>query len=212
MELQQRLSSLGIIPFIAIDKSGDIIPACEALDRAGLPVAEITFRTPAGREALRVAAERFPHFLIGAGTVTQIEEAEVAHAAGVAFAVYPGTNPHILGKASHLGLPFFPGVCTPTDIELAMTCGASLLKVFPAEPIGGLPLLDALHAPYRHRGVTFIPTGEINPANLAGYLRCPAVTAIGCTWLVTKDLLARRDFEGIEQRVREAVSIRCQLD
>lgn len=211
MDLHKRLHSLGIIPVIAIDDPDDIVPVCEALDRGGLPVAEITFRTPAGRQALRIAVERFPHFLIGAGTVTQTEEAEAAKDAGASFAVAPGTNPPVLAKASALGLPFFPGVCTPTDIELALNSGATLLKFFPAEAMGGLSLLSALHAPYKHRGISFIPTGGIKPANLAEYLGNAAVTAIGGTWLVTKDLVTRRNFEAIESLTHEALAIRNQV-
>ncbi len=208
MDLQQRVSDLGIIPVIAVDDSADILPICQALDRGGLPVAEITFRTEAGREALKLAARNFPHFLIGAGTVTLPEEVDAAHAAGAAFAVAPGTNPSILARAQGLGLPFFPGVCTPTDIELALSAGARLLKFFPAEAMGGLTLLNGLFAPYRHRGIAFIPTGGIKPSNLAEYLRCPAVKAIGGTWLVTSDLLKKRAFDAIEQLTREAVEIR----
>jgi 2-dehydro-3-deoxyphosphogluconate aldolase/(4S)-4-hydroxy-2-oxoglutarate aldolase len=208
MDLQHRIKDLGIIPVIAIEQAADILPICQALDRGGLPVAEITFRTEAGREALKLAVQNFPHFLVGAGTVTLPEEVDAAHAAGAAFAVAPGTNPAIVGSALGLGLPFFPGVCTPTDIELALSAGARLLKFFPAEAMGGLTVLNALYAPYRHRGVSFIPTGGIKPSNLGDYLRCPAVKAIGGTWLVTSDLLKKRAFDAIEQLAREAVEIR----
>lgn len=206
--VEQRLRALRIVPVIAVDRADDIVPVCEALGAGGLPVAEITFRTDAGRAALRIARERFPDFLIGAGTVTLPEGAQLAVDAGAHFAVAPGTSPAIVARAAELGLPFFPGICTPTDIELALSLGARLMKFFPAEAAGGLPMVSALHAPYKHRGVSFMPTGGVKPENLAAYLASPAVVAVGGTWIVTSELVKERRFDRIEALAREACASR----
>lgn len=205
--IAERLRALRVVPVIAIDKADDIVPVCEALGAGGLPVAEITFRTPAGRAALKIARDRFPDFLIGAGTVTLAEEVQLAADAGAHFAVAPGTSPAIVARAGELGLPFFPGVCTPTDIELALSLGARLLKFFPAEAAGGLPMVAALHAPYKHRGVSFMPTGGIKPENLASYLASPAIAAVGGTWIVTADLVKERRFDRIQTLAGDARAI-----
>jgi len=207
--VEQRLRALRIVPVIAIDRADDIVPVCEALGAGGLSVAEVTFRTDAGRDALRIARERFPDFLIGAGTVTLPEEVQLAADAGAHFAVAPGTSPVIVARAAELGLPFFPGVCTPTDIELALSLGARLMKFFPAEAAGGLPMVSALHAPYKHRGVSFMPTGGVKPENLAAYLASPAVAAVGGTWIVTSELVMERRFDRIEALAREACASRA---
>lgn len=165
MSIQDKIKEARIVPVIAIEKAEDILPLCEALGEGGLPVAEITFRTEAGRKALALARKHFPDFLIGAGTVTQIEELEAAVEAGASFAVAPGLNPTIVTRAKELGLPIFPGVCTPSDIELALTLDAKLLKFFPAEAAGGIPMLKALYGPYKHRGISFMPTGGVNLCN-----------------------------------------------
>lgn len=205
--LESRLRSLRIVPVLAIDRAEDIVPLCEALGEGGLPVVEITFRTDAGRKALALAASRFPDFLLGAGTVTRPAEVDAAAEAGAAFAVAPGTNPSIIERAAAIGLPFCPGVCTPTDIEAALEAGASTLKFFPAEAAGGLAMLRALHAPYKPRGVSFIPTGGINPSNAGAYLAHPGVVAIGGTWITTADLVAARDWARIKALAREAAAI-----
>ncbi len=207
MTIQERIQIAGVIPVIAIDRAEDIIPLCDALGNGGLPVAEITFRTEAGREALRSARRSFPDFLLGAGTVTRIEELEAAAEAGADFAVAPGTNPRIVERAAQLGLPFFPGVCTPTDIELALSLGAKTLKFFPAEAAGGLPMIKALYAPYKHLGISFVPTGGIRAGNLGDYLSTPGVTAVGGTWLATPQLLKERRFDEIERQATDAVVI-----
>lgn len=207
MTISDKLRAVRIVPVIAIDDAEDIVPVCEALGEGGLPVAEITFRTEAGQRALKMARDRFPEFLVGAGTVTRMEELERAADAGAQFAVAPGTNPRIVERAGELGLPFSPGVCTPSDIETALGAGAQLLKFFPAEAVGGLPMLKALYGPYKHRGVSFVPTGGIKTSNLAEYLANPAVTAVGGTWLVTAELVKERNFARITELAREAVAI-----
>ena len=180
---------------------------CEALQAGGLQVAEITFRTKAAPEAIRLASEAFPDFLIGAGTVTRIEELEQAQDVGAQFAVAPGVNPIILEHAQHIGLDFFPGVCTPSDVEAALQCGVNFLKFFPAEAAGGLKMLSALYGPYAHRVEGFMPTGGVNLGNLNDYLAHPAVACVGGTWIVPKNLLAEGNWDEIERLTREAVEL-----
>lgn len=201
----ERIQTARIVPVIALDDAADAIPLCQALRQGGLEVAEITFRTAAAAEAIRIVAREFPEFTLGAGTVTRPEEVDAAREAGAGFAVAPGCNPRIVRRAQAAGLSFFPGVCTPSDIEQALELGCTLLKFFPADAMGGLKTLKALHAPYAHRGVRFIPTGGVTAENMAEYLKSPAVAAVGGTWLATRDLVARREWEQIAERTRQAV-------
>lgn len=203
--IQERIQAARIIPVIALDDAADAIPLCQALRQGGLEVAEITFRTAAAAEAIRIVAREFPEFTLGAGTVTQPEEVNAARAAGAGFAVAPGCNPRIVRQAQEAGLPFFPGVCTPSDIEQALELGCTLLKFFPADAMGGLKTVKALHAPYAHRGVRFIPTGGVTADNMVEYLKSPAVAAVGGTWLATRDLVAKREWAQITERTCLAV-------
>lgn len=203
----QALAKAKVVPVVALDRAEDAVPMCEALQAGGLPVAEITFRTEAAPEAIRLAREAFPNFLIGAGTVTRIEELEQAQSVGAQFAVAPGVNPIILQRAQEIGLDFFPGVCTPSDVEAALQCGVNFLKFFPAEAAGGLKMLGALYGPYAHRVEGFMPTGGVNTDNLKDYLAHPAVTCVGGTWIVPKNLLAEQNWSEIERLAREAVEL-----
>jgi 2-dehydro-3-deoxyphosphogluconate aldolase/(4S)-4-hydroxy-2-oxoglutarate aldolase len=206
-EIADHLSQAKVVPVIAINEAEEALHICEALQEGGLHVAEITFRTPAGQKGLARAVDAFPDFLIGAGTVTQIEEVDLAKDAGAKFAVAPGLNRTILSRAALRQLPFFPGVCTPSDIEAGLEEEITFLKFFPAEAAGGLKMLSAMYGPYAHRGVKFMPTGGISLSNLKDYLSHPAVAAIGGTWLVAKTLIEKKDWAGITQFTREAVDI-----
>ena len=203
----QRLAEAKVVPVVALDRAEDAVPMCEALQAGGLPVAEITFRTEAAPDAIRLAREAFPDFLIGAGTVTRVEELQHAKDVGAQFAVAPGVNPFILDHARALRMDFFPGVCTPSDVEAALQCDVSFLKFFPAEAAGGLTMLSALYAPYRHRVEGFMPTGGVNVDNLCDYLTHPAVTCVGGTWIVPKNLLAEQNWNEITRLAKEAVEL-----
>ncbi|MDK2971397.1 MAG: 2-dehydro-3-deoxyphosphogluconate aldolase / (4S)-4-hydroxy-2-oxoglutarate aldolase [Candidatus Sumerlaeota bacterium] len=206
MSIEERLAEARLVPVIALPRAEDAVPLCEALGAGGLRCAEMTFRTAAGREGLKLAVERFPDFLVGAGTVTTPEEAKQAADAGARFAVAPGTNPHVIETALAAGLPFSPGVCTPSDIEAALACGVTLLKFFPAEAAGGVKFLKAIAAPYKHRGVRFVPTGGINEKNAAAYLAMKEVVAVGGSWIVASELLEARDWKEVERRTAIAMA------
>jgi len=201
----EALETAKIVPVIAISEPEEALHICEALQAGGLSVAEITFRTPAAREGLRLAVKAYPDFLIGAGTVTQKEELDIAVDAGANFAVAPGLNPVILEYAASRDFPFIPGVCTPSDIEHGLQLGLTMLKYFPAEAAGGLKMLNAMYAPYAHRGVRFMPTGGVSLSNLNEYLSHPAVAAIGGTWIVAKNLVEEKNWKEITRLTREAV-------
>ncbi|HNT36115.1 MAG TPA: bifunctional 4-hydroxy-2-oxoglutarate aldolase/2-dehydro-3-deoxy-phosphogluconate aldolase [bacterium] len=205
--ITDRIEKSRIIPVIALEKAEDAIPLCKALGAGGLHVAEITFRTAAARDALKIVSQEFPEFALGAGTVTTLEEVETAVNCGAQFAVAPGLNPRVVKKAQELGLPFFPGVCTPTDIEMALECGCQTLKYFPAGEMGGISMLKALYGPYRHKGVRFIPTGGVSVTNLADYIKEPSVVAVGGTWIASAGLIKAKNWDEISNLARSAVEI-----
>jgi 2-dehydro-3-deoxyphosphogluconate aldolase/(4S)-4-hydroxy-2-oxoglutarate aldolase len=201
-----RVAHYGVVPVIAIEKVEAAIPLADALLEGGLPVVEITFRTAAAAEVIRKLAKERPQLLVGAGTVLTGTNLEAAKANGAAFAVAPGLNPQIVKQAQSLGLPFVPGVATPTDIEQALALGCKLLKFFPAEALGGVAMIEALSAPYKHTGVRFMPTGGVNPGNLETYLKLGTVAAVGGTWIAKKEDLAGGKWDDIRSRCKAALA------
>jgi 2-dehydro-3-deoxyphosphogluconate aldolase/(4S)-4-hydroxy-2-oxoglutarate aldolase len=203
--LVERFAAMRLLPMIVIDDPDDAVPLARALSDGGLPCAEITLRTPRALEALRRIAGELPDMLIGAGTVLTPAQAAEARAAGARFVVAPGFNVGMVEFCQSVDLPVFPGVCTPTEIEMALSAGLSVLKFFPAEPIGGLAYLKAVAAPYRT--VSFIPTGGISQSNLGSYLAFPRVVACGGSWLAPNDWIAAAQFDRIRDTTRAAVAI-----
>jgi 2-dehydro-3-deoxyphosphogluconate aldolase / (4S)-4-hydroxy-2-oxoglutarate aldolase len=202
-----RVAALGVVPVIAIDKIEAALPLADALLEGGLPVVEITFRTAAAAEVIRKIAQERPQLVVGAGTVLTPANLEAAKSSGAAFAVAPGLNPQIVKLAQQMGLPFVPGVATPSDIEQGLTLGCNLLKFFPAEALGGVSMIEALSAPYKHTGVRFMPTGGINTGNLESYLKLDTVAAVGGTWIAKKEDLAVGKWDEVRQRCRAALEI-----
>ena len=201
------LRQYGVIPVVAVESPEQGLKLCEALCAAGLPVAEITFRTAAAEATLRAASSRFPDMILGAGTVLTVDQLRRAQGAGACFAVAPGCNPTVVEAAVAMGFAFAPGVCTPSDIERAVSLGVTNLKFFPAEAVGGVPLLKALIGPYGHLGLQFCPTGGIDEANLASYLALPQVAVVGGTWIAKKELLAAGQWSTITDLARRAVTL-----
>ena len=204
-DVADRLRAFGVVPVLAPETVDDGLRTCEALAAAGLPVAEITFRTRAAPAILEAVRARFGGFLLGAGTVLDGENLRRAFGGGAEFAVAPGHNPAVAGEAVRRGWPFFPGVCTPSEIEGALAAGFRLLKFFPAEAMGGARTLSSMAAPYRHLGVRFMPTGGVTPDNLAGYLALPEVACVGGTWLGHPAGAAAGQWEQIRLSARVAV-------
>lgn len=203
-QIYETLKQHRLVPVIALDDASQANPLADALVAGGLPVAEVTFRTPAALESIRLMAER-GDLLVGAGTVLTTEQVDQAQAAGAKFLVSPGFNPRVVSHALAIGMPICPGVCTPSDVEQAIEHGLEVVKFFPAESFGGLSTLKAIAAPYRQ--MRFIPTGGIGPANVADYLAFDRVVACGGSWMVKPALYASGDFSGVETAVREAVEL-----
>lgn len=200
----ERIAELGVVPVIAIDKVEQALPLADALLAGGLPVVEITFRTAAAADVIRLLAQERPALIVGAGTVLTPETVKIALEAGAQFAVAPGLNPRVVRAAQEANLPFVPGIANPSDIEAGLELGCKLLKFFPAEALGGTKLLSAFSAPYKHTGVTFMPTGGASMANLEAYLKIETVAAVGGTWIAKKEDMAEGKWTEIAQRCREA--------
>ena len=201
----ERVRAMRILPVIVIDDPDDAVPLAVALRDGGLPCAEVTLRTPRAMDSLGRITREVPEMLVGAGTVLSPAQAAEARSAGARFAVAPGFNPAVVEYCQSVELPVFPGVCTPTEVEMALGAGLSVLKFFPAEAIGGLAFLKAIAAPYTT--VSFIPTGGIGPSNLASYLAFPRVVACGGSWMAPNDWIAAKQFDRIRDTTRAAVTI-----
>ena len=201
--LVERLAQLKIVPVIVIDDPAAASALAGALVDGGLPCAEVTFRTAAAGEALRRMSDSAPDLLLGAGTVLSVAQAREARAAGATFIVAPGFNPAVVDHCLEHGIPVFPGVCTPTDIEAALAKGITTVKFFPAEPIGGIKYLRAIAAPYTM--MRFIPTGGINAENLRSYLAFDRVVACGGSWMAPADWIAAKAFDQIRDETARAL-------
>jgi 2-dehydro-3-deoxyphosphogluconate aldolase/(4S)-4-hydroxy-2-oxoglutarate aldolase len=208
-EVLKKLGDFGVVPVIALTKAADALPLGEALLEGGLPCAEITFRTEAAGEAIQALTQKYPEITVGAGTVLTTEQAQRAIAAGASFVVSPGFDARIVDLCIEREIPITPGVATPTEINMALDRGLTILKFFPAEALGGVKTLKAIAAPYG--GVKFIPTGGVSLENLGSYLSLPAVHCCGGSWLVKRALIDAGDFTEIVRLVREAVDIVHQI-
>jgi len=192
------------VPVIAIGDASKAHDLAEALIEGGLPVAEITLRTPASLDALRTVARNSAMY-VGVGSLRNREDVKRAHDAGAKFAVSAGFLAEIADECSKLKIPYFPGVATPTEILMALSAGLTSLKFFPAETLGGVAAIKAISAPFP--GVTFMPTGGINAANASEYLALKQVIAVGGSWMVAQNLIDSGDFETIIKLTREAVEL-----
>jgi 2-dehydro-3-deoxyphosphogluconate aldolase / (4S)-4-hydroxy-2-oxoglutarate aldolase len=205
MDFERMLSETRVVPVVEMPRVEDAVPLASALAEGGLPCAEITFRTAAAAAAIAAISAALPAFLVGAGTVLSVRQAEEAIAAGARFLVSPGFDDAVVEFARDSGVPMLPGVCTPSEIARAVSQGLDLVKFFPAEAAGGLGYLKAVAAPFG--AVRFVPTGGIGPANLTSYLEHPQVVACGGSWMVKRQMIADGDFAAITRMTAEAVSM-----
>lgn len=199
----EKLSKIGIVPVVKIDRAEDAVPLAKALCAGGLPCAEVTFRTAAAAEAIKAMTTNFPEMCVGAGTVLNAEQVDAAVEAGVQFIVSPGLNPRTVKYCMEKNIPITPGTSSPSDIEQAIELGLDVVKFFPAEQSGGLAKIKAMAAPYVN--MKFMPTGGINAKNLTSYLDFNKIIACGGSWMVPGDLINAGEWDKIEQLTREAV-------
>lgn len=201
----EQIGKIGIVPVVVLNDAGDAKNLAQALVNGGLPCAEVTFRTEAAEESIRIMSKEFPQMLVGAGTVLSTEQADRAVAAGAKFIVSPGFNPTVVKHCLDKNIPVTPGTQTPSEMEQAMELGLDVVKFFPAEPAGGLNMIKAVAAPYTT--LSFMPTGGINLGNVEAYLKYDRILACGGSWMVKGDLVSAGKFDEIEKMTREAAEL-----
>lgn len=203
-DVLKEIYGIGIVPVIALEDAKDAKPLAKALIDGGLPCAEVTFRTAAAQESIKIMTTEYPEMLVGAGTVLTTEQVDRAVAAGAKFIVSPGLNPEVVKYCVDKNIPVCPGCSNPSDIEQAIALGLDVVKFFPAEAAGGLAMIKAMSAPYVN--MKFMPTGGINASNLNEYLDFKKIIACGGSWMVKSDLIKAGQFDKITELTKEAVS------
>ncbi len=205
VNIAEQFEKIGVVPVVALDDAKDAKNLAKALVEGGLPCAEVTFRTEAAEESIRIMAEAYPEMLVGAGTVLTTEQVDRAIAAGGKFIVSPGFDPEIVDYCIEREIPVFPGIITPSELAQAVKRGLKVVKFFPAESFGGVNTIKNLAAPYNM--VKFMPTGGVNLNNLKNYLDYDRILCCGGTWMVKKDMIAAGDFEEIRKISAEAAAM-----
>ena len=204
-EVLEKLGQYGIVPVVVLNDSKDAAPLADALCDGGLACAEVTFRTETAADSIRIMTEKHPEMLVGAGTVLTTKQVDEAVKAGARFIVSPGLNPTVVKYCIEKNIPITPGVATPSEMEQAIELGLNLVKFFPAEPSGGLAMINAVAAPYTM--LKFMPTGGINPTNVKDYLNSDKIFACGGSWMVKGNLINDGNFDKIKELTKEAVNI-----
>ncbi|MBQ1439476.1 MAG: bifunctional 4-hydroxy-2-oxoglutarate aldolase/2-dehydro-3-deoxy-phosphogluconate aldolase, partial [Solobacterium sp.] len=205
MDMNERIAACGVVPVVVLEDAKDAKPLAEALVEGGLPVAEVTFRTAAAEESIRIMAEAYPDMLVGAGTVLSVEQAQRAVNAGAKFIVSPGFDEEVVDWCLANNVPVYPGIITPSEATKAVKRGLKIVKFFPAEQFGGVATIKALAAPFTT--LKFMPTGGINAKNIRDYLSNNKISACGGSWMVKGDLVKAGDFAKIKELVKEAVEL-----
>ena len=201
----EKIAGFGVVPVVVLDDVKDAAPLAKALVEGGLPCAEVTFRTAAAEESIRIMATEYPDMFVGAGTVLTIEQVDRAVAAGAKFIVSPGFDPEIVDYCLEKEIPVFPGCITPSEVAQAVKRGLKVVKFFPAEQFGGVATIKAMAAPYV--GLKFMPTGGVSAKNLADYLGFKKIVACGGSWMVKGDMIAAGEFDNIKEMTAEAVAL-----
>lgn len=203
--MEEILEGYGVVPVVVLKDAKDAVPLADALYKGGLTCAEVTFRTDAAEESIKLMSEKYPEMLVGAGTVLTVEQVDRAVKAGAKFIVSPGFDPEIVDYCLDNNIPVFPGCVTPSEVAQAVKRGLKVVKFFPAEQAGGLPMIKAMAAPYGM--VKFMPTGGVNAKNLSDYLSCKNIVCCGGSWMVKGDLITEGKFDEIEALTKEAVEL-----
>ena len=204
-EMLKTIEGFGVVPVVVLNDAKDAAPLAQALCEGGLPCAEVTFRTEAAEESIRIMATEFPEMVIGAGTVLTIDQVDRAVEAGAKFIVSPGFDPEIVDYCISKNIPVLPGCITPSEVTQAVKRGLEVVKFFPAEQFGGVATIKALAAPFT--SVRFMPTGGISAKNLADYLGFKKIIACGGSWMVKGDMVAAGEFDKIKEMTAEAVQL-----
>lgn len=205
MEILKQIEQLKLLPVIKLDASENAAPLAEALIEGGLPAAEVTFRTDAAEDSIKIMTQKYPEMLVGAGTITSVSQAERAIAAGASFLVSAGFNRKVTEYAVENHIPIFPGVCTPTELMLLLEYELPVAKFFPSEQYGGLKTIKALAAPFPN--MKFMPTGGINAGNVREYLAYDKIIACGGSWMVKDAFINNHEFDKIRDLTKEAVAL-----
>ena len=201
----EELCGYKVIPVVVINRAEDAAPLAKALCEGGLKCAEVTFRTDAAQEAIRIMSREYPDMMVGAGTVLTTDQVDRAVLAGARFIVSPGFDPEVVDYCIDKNIPVVPGCITPSEVAQGVKRGLEVIKFFPAQQAGGVAMIKALAAPFT--GVRFMPTGGINAGNLEQYLSFPKIAACGGSWMVKADLIDSKDFEKITELTKEAVEL-----
>ena len=201
-EIAEKFQKFGVVPVVVLEDTKDAVPLAKALVEGGLPCAEVTFRTEAAEESIRLMAEQFPEMLVGAGTVLTTEQVDAAVGAGAKFIVSPGFDPKIVDYCLEKDIPVFPGCITPSEVAQAVKRGLKVVKFFPAEPAVRISMIKAMAAPYT--GIRFLSTGGLNAKNLEDYLSCDKILCCGGSWMVKGDLVKAGEFDKIRELTAEA--------
>jgi len=208
-EMLKKIEGFGVVPVVVLNDAKDAAPLAKALCEGGLPCAEVTFRTEAAEESIRIMATEFPEMVIGAGTVLTIDQVDRAVGAGAKFIVSPGFDPEIVDYCISKDIVVLPGCITPSEVAQAVKRGLEVVKFFPAEQFGGIATIKALAAPYT--SVRFMPTGGISAKNLADYLGFKKIVACGGSWMVKGDMVTAGEFDKIKDMTAEAVQLVAEI-
>jgi 2-dehydro-3-deoxyphosphogluconate aldolase/(4S)-4-hydroxy-2-oxoglutarate aldolase len=201
----EPLADAGLVPVITIDRADEAGSLAAALVKGGIPYAEITFRTPAAAHAIDRMRSQAPQMTVGAGTVLTIEQADQALRSGAQYVISPAFDAAVVDWCEEHSVPIIPGVATPTEVNAAWQRGLRTLKLFPAEQLGGVALLQALRGPFPE--IQFVPTGGITPRNLGDYARQPNVVACGGSWIASREAIFAQKFDDIAAAAQEASTI-----
>lgn len=202
-DFYKKAENLGVVPVVVINDASKAVPLAKAVLEGGINCVEVTFRTEAAEEAIALIHKAYPEMILGAGTVVSVAQAEKAVAAGAQFIVSPGIDPEIVLWCRKKDIPVIPGVCTPSEVQQGVKLGLDVLKFFPAEASGGVGMVKNLCGPFPK--VRFMATGGISMANIAEYAACPAILAIGGSWMVKADLIQNENWSEITRLCSEAL-------
>ena len=204
-ETLEKIQKIGIVPVVVLNDAKDAEPLAKALCDGGLPCAEVTFRTAAAAESIKIMTTKFPEMLVGAGTVLTTEQVDRAVAAGASVIVSPGFDPEVVDYCISKNIPVMPGIVTPSELAQAVKRGLTRVKFFPATAAGGLKMIKAMCAAYTT--VRIMPTGGISTANLEEYLSCDKIFCCGGSWMVKGDMIKAGEFDKIKDMTAEAVAL-----